>query len=166
VTDGEEGDSQLEARPEEWRREGLEGHEEGRLQVTELSRQRLAECHPDIRRVIEAVDKVWPLNVSCGHRDKKVQDHAYMTGKSKLVWPMSNHNQLPSRAVDIQPTEVLPSGKATIDWNDTQRFCYLAGYVLATAHMLGVKMRWGGDWDMDTERKDNKFNDLPHFELV
>jgi len=28
-----------------------------------------------------------------------------------------------------------------------------------------MKIRWGGDWDMDTQTKDNKFDDLVHFEL-
>ena len=27
-------------------------------------------------------------------------------------------------------------------------------------------VRWGGDWNMDNNFKDQKFNDLPHFELV
>jgi len=30
---------------------------------------------------------------------------------------------------------------------------------------MGMKIRWGGDWDMDTQTKDNKFDDLVHFEL-
>lgn len=32
------------------------------------------------------------------------------------------------------------------------------------AHKLGVRITWGGDWDGDKSFKDNKFNDLPHFE--
>jgi len=30
---------------------------------------------------------------------------------------------------------------------------------------MGFKIRWGGDWDMDTHTKDNKFDDLVHFEM-
>jgi hypothetical protein len=30
---------------------------------------------------------------------------------------------------------------------------------------MGIKIRWGGDWDMDTETKDNNFDDLVHFEI-
>ena len=30
---------------------------------------------------------------------------------------------------------------------------------------MGLKIRWGGDWDMDTQVKDNNFDDLPHFEI-
>ncbi len=49
---------------------------------------------------------------------------------------------------------------------------YFAGFVMATAKQLKDKglithdMRWGGDWDRDTEVKDNVFQDYPHFELV
>ena len=30
---------------------------------------------------------------------------------------------------------------------------------------MGIPVRWGGDWDDDTEVKDTGFKDLPHFEL-
>jgi hypothetical protein len=29
-----------------------------------------------------------------------------------------------------------------------------------------VRVRWGGDWDGDFETKDNKFDDLVHFEIL
>jgi len=65
---------------------------------------------------------------------------------------------LPSLAVDVAPYP--------IDWNDRERFCYFAGYVKGIAKSLGTELRWGGDWDRDTQVKDNNFDDLPHFELV
>jgi hypothetical protein len=34
------------------------------------------------------------------------------------------------------------------------------------AHEMGVKIRWGGDWDSDGEIKDNSFDDLVHVELI
>lgn len=30
---------------------------------------------------------------------------------------------------------------------------------------MGVTLRWGGDWDSDTEVNDNSFDDLVHFEI-
>jgi peptidoglycan LD-endopeptidase CwlK len=41
-----------------------------------------------------------------------------------------------------------------------------AGYVLATAKAMGIDLRWGGDWNRDTEVRDNSFDDLVHFEIV
>ena len=32
--------------------------------------------------------------------------------------------------------------------------------------MMGIKIRWGGDWDSDTQVNDNKFDDLVHFEEI
>ena len=34
------------------------------------------------------------------------------------------------------------------------------------AKSMGIDIRWGGDWDRDTEVRDNKFDDLVHFEIV
>lgn len=65
---------------------------------------------------------------------------------------------MPSNAVDIAPYP--------IDWNDRERFTYLAGHVKMAAHMLGIKVTWGGDWNNNNEVKDNNFDDLPHFELT
>jgi len=49
---------------------------------------------------------------------------------------------------------------------DLARFYYFGGYVLGTADQLGVPLRWGGDWNGNREVNDQKFDDLPHFELL
>jgi len=59
-----------------------------------------------------------------------------------------------------------------IAWDDHDRMRYFAGWVMMCAKFLREKgdishgLRWGGDWDQDTEVKDNRFQDLVHFELV
>ena len=93
--------------------------------------------------------------------DKAAQDEAYRTGRSKLCWPHGRHNALTgqlARAVDLHPYR--------IDWVDTRRYYYLAGAMRALARDLGIKLRWGGDWDSDGSFADQTFNDLPHFELL
>ena len=44
---------------------------------------------------------------------------------------------------------------------------HFAGFVFGVASQLGMvdRTRWGGDWDMDWEVNDNKFDDFPHFEV-
>ena len=42
---------------------------------------------------------------------------------------------------------------------------YFAGFVKGIALMLGIPIRWGGDWNGNNDLKDNNFDDLPHFEL-
>ena len=36
---------------------------------------------------------------------------------------------------------------------------------LGIAKSLGLNIRWGGDWDMDFQVMDNRFDDFPHFEI-
>lgn len=125
---------------------------------SEKSKQRLSTCHPDLQRLFQEVIKHYDCTVVCGHRGKDEQDEAVRTGQSKLAWPYSKHNSLPSKAIDVVP---FP-----IDWTDTSRFYHFGGFVLAVAMNLGIKIRWGGDWNGNLQFRDEKFKDLPHFELV
>lgn len=93
-----------------------------------------------------------------GYRSPKRQHQLFMEGKSKVDAGESKHNASPSLAVDVAP--------CPIDWNDKERFYLFAGYVLGRADALGIKIRWGGDWDQDTLVDDQTFNDLVHFELI
>lgn len=122
------------------------------------SEERLATCHVDLQRLFNEVIKHYDCTVTCGHRGKDEQDEAVRTGVSKLAWPNSKHNSLPSKAIDVVP---FP-----IDWDDMTRFYHFGGFVLAVAKQLGIKIRWGGDWNGDLKFRDEKFKDLPHFELV
>jgi peptidoglycan L-alanyl-D-glutamate endopeptidase CwlK len=93
-----------------------------------------------------------------GHRDEVRQKEMFETGRSQVQFPSSKHNSLPSLAADVMPYP--------IDFKDRERMHLFAGFVLATAKTLGIEIRWGGDWDRDTEVADNRFDDLVHFELV
>ena len=103
------------------------------------------------------VVKGFDCTVIEGHRGKEKQNEAYRKGNSKLKFPKGKHNKMPSIAVDVAPYPV--------DWTDRDRFHYFGGYVLGIAKKMGLNIRWGGDWDMDTQTKDNKFDDLVHFEI-
>ena len=122
------------------------------------SQERLSTCHPDLQKLFNEVIKHYDCTVVCGHRGKDEQDEAVRTGQSKLAWPHSKHNSLPSKAVDVVPFPV--------DWSDTSRFYHFAGFVMGVALSLGIKIRFGGDWNGNLQFRDEKFKDLPHFELV
>jgi peptidoglycan L-alanyl-D-glutamate endopeptidase CwlK len=77
--------------------------------------------------------------------------------RTKLRPGKSRHNRNPSLAVDVVPYP--------IDWDDLERFYYFAGYVKGVAQGLGIGIRWGGDWSMDNDFKDQTFNDFTHYEL-
>ncbi len=50
-------------------------------------------------------------------------------------------------------------------WQDETRFAYVAGIIKGVAHVHGVDLRWGGDWNSDSSLRDHSFIDMPHFEL-
>ena len=121
------------------------------------SRSRLSTCDDRLQDLFKEVVKHFDCSVIQGHRGKADQNKAFDEGRSKLRYPDGNHNAVPSKAVDVAPYP--------IDWSDRDRFHYFSGFVMGIASQMGLKIRWGGDWDRDTQVKDNKFDDLPHFEI-
>jgi hypothetical protein len=111
-----------------------------------------------LQKILNEVIRHFDCSVICGYRDEAAQNEAYYSGHSKVRYPNSRHNTVPAMAVDVVPYP--------IDWKDTERFCYFAGFVMGVAAKFGYPIRWGGDWDKDTEVKDNTFNDLAHFEII
>ncbi|MDP8275893.1 MAG: hypothetical protein RAO92_05775 [Candidatus Euphemobacter frigidus] len=124
---------------------------------SEKSKAKLATCHPMLRTVFGAVIQAFDNTILCGHRGQKEQDAAFDSGRSRVKFPNGKHNQVPSLAVDTAPYP--------IDWKNIKRFIYFGGFVMGVAFALGIKLRWGGDWDSDTKLDDQNFNDYPHFEL-
>ena len=127
------------------------------------SRGRLDTCHPRLVTLFDQVVKHYDCTILEGYRDKQAQDEMFRTGKSKLNYPKSKHNSSPSMAVDVVPYP--------INWKNTERMRHFAGYVFGVASVMGIQLRWGGDWDSDVMTADNglrdqSFMDLPHFELI
>lgn len=121
------------------------------------SKLRLTTCHPDIRAVMNQAIKFIDFTIVAGRRNEEAQTAAYESGNSQVPWPDSTHNCDPSEGIDIAPYPIA--------WEDRERFTLLAGIVLTVGWMMDIPLRWGGDWDQDTEVKDNRFDDLGHFEL-
>ena len=121
------------------------------------SKAKLNTCDKRLIELFNKVVKKFDCTIIEGHRSKDRQNKLFDEGKSKLQYPNGKHNATPSMAVDVAPYP--------IDWNDRERFTYFAGYVIGIAYQMGLKIRWGGYWDMDTQVKDNNFDDLPHFEI-
>lgn len=126
-------------------------------QFGRISLQKLSNCHVDLQKLFNEVIKNYDCIILEGYRSNQDQLKAFENGKSKIK-SGGKHNQLPSLAVDVVPYPV--------DFNDHQRFYYFAGRVLGIAQMLKIKIRWGGDWDIDHDLKDQSFYDLAHFELA
>lgn len=128
------------------------------------SKNFLNQSHSDLQTLFNEVIKYIDCSVICGHRSEKEQNKAFTERKSQLKYPLSKHNSLPSLAIDIVP---FP-----IDWENLNRFYFFSGFVLGIAEKLFSekvithKIRWGGDWNKNYDITDERFKDLPHFELV
>lgn len=119
---------------------------------------RLATCHAELQRLFNEVIKHFDCTIVIGHRGQAAQDEAYRTGHSTKKWPNGEHNTLPSDAVDAAPYPV--------DWKNTERNYYFAGYVMATAKQMGIALRAGADWDGDGNPRNQTLHDSGHFEIV
>jgi len=124
-------------------------------------------CDARLVKVATAALAVSPYDFGIieGHRDLVRQAELFAGGKSKIdgVTKKGNHNYIPSRAFDFLPTGTVNGVSA---WEDAPRFAVIAGVILATGAGLGIRLRWGGDWDGDGNARDQSLYDLPHIELM
>ena len=132
--------------------------------LSRTSTDRLMTTHVDLVTIFTVVVARFDCRVMSGQRGEAAQNNAYASGFSELKYPHSKHNKTPSMAVDVLPYP--------LDNTDIKRQYLFAGYVLGVAErllaegLISHKLRWGGDWDMDTVVTDQQFNDLGHFELI
>jgi hypothetical protein len=126
--------------------------------MNEISETRLSTCRKELQEIVRRVDVLYPCLVLEGHRGEVKQNAVFQEGKSQVRWPNGKHNTLPSFAVDVIP---LP-----VSWTDREAFSHFAGFMLGVAECMGYRLRWGGSWEGLGKLATNKFDDLPHFELV
>ena len=127
------------------------------------SRENLGTADPVIQKIMRdaLATGIMDFSITEGHRPQAQQNRYYDLGKSKVKWPDGKHNEMPSEAVDA-----VPYINGGISWNKLH-CCVLAGIILACAAKRGIKLRWGGNWDMDSEPiTDQDFQDLVHYEIV
>jgi len=133
------------------------------LEYGKRSKENLSQSCWEIQGVFNMALGLGLMDISIieAFRPKSEQNLMYKQDKSKVKWPDGKHNKAPSEAVDAAP---YVGGKASFK----KAHCiHLAGIVLACAKILGVDIRWGGNWDMDTEPiTDQDFQDLVHYEVV
>ncbi len=136
---------------------------------SQASLDKLSTCDERLQKVMHRVAETWNCTILFGHRGQEDQNEAVAKKRSSLKWPNSKHNSFPSRAVDVAPYPVVwPDQQAdpTSRAEGYMRYHYFAGFVVATAASMGIKLRWGGDWDSDLHPFEKGENDLVHFELV
>ena len=119
------------------------------------SLERLQGVHPDLVKVVKRALELteYDFSVIEGVRSIETQRAYVEKGVSKTM----NSRHLTGHAVDLYPV-----GRPT-PWD---RCHNVAAAMLAAAIELDISVRWGGDWNMNGDHRDEKFYDGPHFELL
>lgn len=113
------------------------------------SLEKLATCDRRLYDICSEAIKHYDFVIICGHRNEEEQNRAFTAGKSKLKWPNSKHNSLPSLAIDLAPYP--------INWDNIESFKILGQVMLQSAAKLNIPLEWGGNWE--------HFPDFVHFQL-
>jgi len=124
--------------------------------------------HPNMIRVVKRAIELTEqdFKVLCGVRTLADQKDLYAKGRTKpgpkVTWTL-NSRHLPAadgfgHAVDLVPYPV--------DWNTLSKFDAMAKAMFAAAKELGIKIRWGADWNRDGKPREKGESDSPHFELA
>ena len=136
-------------------------------EFSDRSSRRLFECERRIQKLFTKIVQNTDCTVLEGHRGQIKQDEMFNSKpqRSKVKWPDGKHNKRPSEAIDITPYPI-PKNWGADHWKDLVKFYEFAAIVRYEAAQMGIKIRWGGDWDGDGDYRDQEFDDLVHFELL
>jgi peptidoglycan L-alanyl-D-glutamate endopeptidase CwlK len=146
---------------------------------SDKSLQKLETCDHHLQILFTEVVKHYDCTVLYGHRSPDEQFEIYKQGRELIngVWVIadkskivtncdgykikSNHNKLPSKAVDVAP---YVNGVCF----EPKQVYYFAGVVTGIAICMNLrdKIRGGCDWDGDNDIGDQVFNDLLHWEII
>lgn len=126
--------------------------------LSQRSENNLRGVNPALVQVVRRAIQLTQIDfiVIEGIRTAERQKQLVAQGASQT----SNSRHLTGHAVDCAP---LVAGQ--IPWNDSFKFKAVADAMFQAAKELGVRIRWGGDWNENGRSDDEKFYDGPHFEL-
>jgi peptidoglycan L-alanyl-D-glutamate endopeptidase CwlK len=127
------------------------------------SEARLSTCSEAVQRVMRRAAKYLNISILCGVRGEQEQEAAFNSGASKVRWPDSDHNTIPSDAVDAG---IYRPDIRNVDYDDHAAFGTLNGVVQVCAEEEGCVAIWGHDWDHDNNYKEHDFKDRPHWLIL
>lgn len=133
--------------------------------LDDKSKLALSQGHPLLQKVFIRVPQYCDIIILDAQRGKVAQEAAFKAGRSKVHFGESAHNYFPALAFDVVPDKDPDPKRRKIDWNDWSPFINLSLVIYRVAAEEGVPITWGYDWDGDGRHDDQKFNDLPHWQL-
>ncbi len=126
------------------------------FKFSKRSLNNLKGVHPDLVKVTKRALELTEIDfvVICGLRTKAQQQHLFAIGATRTT----NSRHLTGHAVDFAPYP--------IDWRALDKFKKISDAFMQASEELNIPIRWGGDWDMDGDSKDERFYDSGHIELL
>lgn len=133
----------------------------------EHSRRELLTAVEPLQRVFNKVSEFRNCSILDGVRSVEQQKLNVAHGLSKTM----DSKHLPNAEGKSEALDVAPYPQR---WDDSEQIrmttwevdqVYFAGFVMGIAAMLGVELRYGGDWNSDDAKIGTGFRDLDHFEV-
>ena len=125
----------------------------------ETSQENLGTCHTRLQDLFMEAAKHRNISITCGYRSDEQQAIEFAEGTTTKGPGESDHNELPSNAVDAIP---YPTTKE--DWENREYWVEWSSWIKGLGSGMGMIIRSGFDWDNDYDLDDQSFFDGPHFE--
>lgn len=138
------------------------------MSLSTRSLKNLAGVSPNLCKVVARAAELSAVgfDVIEGVRTKERQQQLYAQGRTtagKIVtWTMNSNHFINQKTGYGHAVDILPK----TGWNDLHGFDVVAHAMFQAASELGVKVRYGADWDMDGNYRERGETDSPHFEEV
>jgi peptidoglycan L-alanyl-D-glutamate endopeptidase CwlK len=148
------------------------------------SKERLDTCNPDLVLIMEEALKSSRIDfgIAQGARTFSTQLEYFLEGKSTLDPRIAKNKSRAKHVTGAGWRDLSDAADIYIYHPDKEirrrlaydipSLAYVAGVIVTTAERLYKEgrvshaIRWGGNWDRDgVILQDQKFDDLPHFEL-
>jgi len=132
----------------------------------QTSLDRLKGVNPRLVKVVHRALQISTVDfmVVEGLRTLERQKQLYAQGRTTkgniVTWTLKSKH-LDGLAVDLAPIQ-----NGQIDWTDLAKFDAMAKAMFTAAAELGIKIRWGADWNQNGRPREKGEHDSPHFELV
>jgi len=135
-----------------------------KYKLSERSLRRMQDINPNLHNVILFAIRRTPIDFGIawmgGLRTAEEQNQLFKDGYSQCdgYEKLSKHQS--GNAIDLN----IFVGSKVIE--NKEMLCVVAGVMFSCANELEIKIRWGLDWNLNGDIRDNKFNDQYHFELI
>jgi peptidoglycan LD-endopeptidase CwlK len=133
------------------------------FKLSDRSLNRMKDVNPRLINIVLLAIKRTPIDFGVawmgGKRTEEEQNQLFNEGYSECDGYEKISKHQTGDAIDLN----VFVGSKLIE--NKEMLCVIAGVMFAAAAELNTEIRWGLDWNMNGDIRDNKFNDIYHFEI-